>query len=83
MDTMATQPNDVRRSILRRLREELEAEVALATNSLDVLTRYLDQMGDRGPEMIRMESLQIIPLSTTAQIRRIFLDGYGVLVVRT
>ncbi|GKA87639.1 RNA-directed DNA polymerase, eukaryota [Tanacetum coccineum] len=61
-DTMATEPNDVRLSILGRLREELEAEVALTNNLLDVLTRYLDQMRSRGPEMMRVESPPDHPL---------------------
>ncbi|GKE07033.1 hypothetical protein Tco_1399051 [Tanacetum coccineum] len=49
--------SDVRLSILRRLREELEADVALANNLLDLLTRYLEQMCSRGPEIMRVESL--------------------------
>ncbi|GJX91730.1 hypothetical protein Tco_0345056 [Tanacetum coccineum] len=36
---MATEPNDLTRIILRRLGEELEADVALANNLLDVLTQ--------------------------------------------
>nr|GEX46432.1 hypothetical protein [Tanacetum cinerariifolium] len=59
---MATEPNDVRLSILRRLRNELEAEVTLANNLLEVLTRYLDQMRSRGPEMVRGESFPDHPL---------------------
>ncbi|GKE18468.1 hypothetical protein Tco_1426045 [Tanacetum coccineum] len=58
---MATEPNDVRRSTLRRLREELAADVALANNLLDVLTRYLEQMRSRGPEMLWVESLPTDP----------------------
>ncbi|GJU87466.1 RNA-directed DNA polymerase, eukaryota [Tanacetum coccineum] len=54
---MATEPNDVRRTILRHLREQLEADVALANNLLDVLTRYLKQMCSRGPEMLGVQSL--------------------------
>ncbi|GKF69450.1 hypothetical protein Tco_0202507 [Tanacetum coccineum] len=60
---MATQLNDVRLSILRRLREELQVEVALTNNFLDVLTRYLDQMRSRGPEMMRVGSLPDSPLT--------------------
>ncbi|GJY27144.1 hypothetical protein Tco_0401870 [Tanacetum coccineum] len=59
---MATEPNDMRRSILRRLREKLEVDVALGNNLLDVLTRYLEQMRSRGPEMLRVESLPDNPL---------------------
>ncbi|GJT86726.1 hypothetical protein Tco_1068443 [Tanacetum coccineum] len=54
---MTTESNDVRRSTLRRPREELEADVALANNLLDLLTRYLEQMRSRGLEMLRVESL--------------------------
>ncbi|GJS09961.1 hypothetical protein Tco_0366757 [Tanacetum coccineum] len=59
---MATERNDVRRSILTRLRENTEVEVALANNLLDVLTRYLDEMRSQGPEMMRVESLPYHPL---------------------
>ncbi|GKB74314.1 hypothetical protein Tco_0935726 [Tanacetum coccineum] len=59
---MATEPNDVRRSTLRRLREELVADVALGNNLLLVLNRYLDQMRSRGPEMLRVELLPDHPL---------------------
>nr|GEV34870.1 bulb-type lectin domain-containing protein [Tanacetum cinerariifolium] len=59
---MATESNEVRLSILRRLREELEVEVALANNLVDVLTRYLDQMRNCGPEMMRVSSLSDLPL---------------------
>nr|GEU83108.1 hypothetical protein [Tanacetum cinerariifolium] len=59
---MATEPNDVRLSILRRLREELEVEVALANNLFDVLTRYLEQMHSRGHEMMKVGSLLDHPL---------------------
>ncbi|GJY81489.1 retrovirus-related pol polyprotein from transposon TNT 1-94 [Tanacetum coccineum] len=48
--------------ILKLLRAELEAEVALVNNLLDVLTRYLDQMCSRGPEMMRVGSLPDHPL---------------------
>ncbi|GJU54230.1 hypothetical protein Tco_1227944 [Tanacetum coccineum] len=47
----------MRLSILRRLRKELEIEVALANNLFDVLTRYLNQMRSHGPEMMRVSSL--------------------------
>nr|GEX40702.1 hypothetical protein [Tanacetum cinerariifolium] len=59
---MATESNDVRRSTLRRLREELVADVALGNNLLLVLNRYLYQMRNSGPEMFRVESLPDHPL---------------------
>ncbi|GJV28482.1 hypothetical protein Tco_1384930 [Tanacetum coccineum] len=62
---MATEPNEVRRSTLRRLQEDIAADDALAINLLDVLTRYIEQMRSRGPEMLRVESLPDIPLSVT------------------
>ncbi|GJT82049.1 ribonuclease H-like domain-containing protein [Tanacetum coccineum] len=37
------------------------ADVALANNLLDVLTRYFEQMRSRGPEMLRVESLPADP----------------------
>ncbi|GKB32298.1 hypothetical protein Tco_0871699 [Tanacetum coccineum] len=59
---MDYEPNDVRLSILRRLREDFKAEVALANSLLDMLTRYLDQMRSHGPEMTRVGSLPNHPL---------------------
>nr|GEU58102.1 hypothetical protein [Tanacetum cinerariifolium] len=59
---MTTEPNDLRRSILRRLREVLEADAAVTNNLLDVLTWYLDQMCSRGLETLRVESLPADPL---------------------
>ncbi|GJW89091.1 hypothetical protein Tco_0164431 [Tanacetum coccineum] len=59
---MATEPNDLRRTILGRIQEELQVDVALANNLLDVLTRYLEQMRSGGPEMLRVESLPDDPL---------------------
>ena len=56
---MAIKPNEMRRTILRRLREELEAEVALAINLLTEWTRYLDQICSRGTEMTRVNSLPL------------------------
>nr|GEW64199.1 hypothetical protein [Tanacetum cinerariifolium] len=41
--------------------EELAANIALANNLLDVLTRYHEQMHSRGPEMFRVESLPADP----------------------
>ncbi|GKB19181.1 hypothetical protein Tco_0853104 [Tanacetum coccineum] len=58
---MATEP-DARLSILRRLQEKLEVEVALANNLVDALTRFLDQMHSRGPKMMRVDSLPNNPL---------------------
>nr|GEX20476.1 hypothetical protein [Tanacetum cinerariifolium] len=57
---MTTEPKDERLSILRRLWEELEADVALANNLLDVLTCYLEQMRSRDPEVMRVESNELI-----------------------
>ena len=57
--TMANEPNEVRWTILRRLRRELEAEVTLANNLLTKLTRYLEQMRSRGTEMTRVHSLPL------------------------
>ncbi|GJU85593.1 hypothetical protein Tco_1293139 [Tanacetum coccineum] len=54
--------SELRRSIIERLREELEANVALANNLLDVLTQYLKQVRSRGPKMSRVESLPLDPL---------------------
>ncbi|GJU75415.1 hypothetical protein Tco_1272485 [Tanacetum coccineum] len=45
-----------------QLREQFEADVALANNLLDVLTRYLEQMHSRGPKMLRVESSLAHPL---------------------
>nr|GEY94715.1 UBN2 domain-containing protein [Tanacetum cinerariifolium] len=56
---MTTEPNDVRRTTIRRLRQELVADVALMNNLLDV---YLEQMRSRGPEILRVESLPNHPL---------------------
>nr|GEX24352.1 hypothetical protein [Tanacetum cinerariifolium] len=56
---MATKPNDVRLSILKRLRDELAAEVALAKNLMDVLTLYLDQIRSHGTEMMRKHTYNI------------------------
>nr|GEY37365.1 hypothetical protein [Tanacetum cinerariifolium] len=60
---MDTEAKDVRRSILRQLKEQLEADVALENNLLDVLTRYLEQMHSREPEMVRVDSLPDYPHS--------------------
>ncbi|GJT75429.1 hypothetical protein Tco_1042154 [Tanacetum coccineum] len=58
---MGSGTNDVRRTIIRRLRQELVADVALANNLLNVLTR-LEQMCSHGPKMLRVESLPDHPL---------------------
>ncbi|GJS12968.1 hypothetical protein Tco_0407440 [Tanacetum coccineum] len=77
---MAMEPNDVRKTTIRRLRQELVADVKLANNLLFKLNRYLDQLRIRALELLRVEADMSL---CGAQIRRIFLDGYGVLVVRT
>ncbi|GJW45277.1 hypothetical protein Tco_0074076 [Tanacetum coccineum] len=59
---MATEPNDVRRTTIRQLRQELVADVELAHNLLFELNWYLDQMHSCGPEMLRVESLLDNPL---------------------
>ncbi|GKC78392.1 hypothetical protein Tco_1129166 [Tanacetum coccineum] len=59
---MATEPNDVRRTTIRLVRQELVADVALANNLLGVLTHYLDKMRSRVLEILRVESLPNDPL---------------------
>ncbi|GJR12095.1 hypothetical protein Tco_0794747 [Tanacetum coccineum] len=59
---MATEPNDVRRTTIRRLRQELVTDVESAKNLLFELNRYLNQMRSRGPEVLRVESLPDHPL---------------------
>ncbi|GKB49124.1 hypothetical protein Tco_0899877 [Tanacetum coccineum] len=59
---MATEPNDVRRTTLRRLRQELVADVELANNLLHELNRYLEQLRTRAPELLRVEALPDDPL---------------------
>ncbi|GJS02188.1 hypothetical protein Tco_0318696 [Tanacetum coccineum] len=59
---MATDPKDVQRCTIRTLREELLADVTLANNLLLELNRYLDQLKNREPEMLRLEALGNHPL---------------------
>ncbi|GJY42614.1 reverse transcriptase domain-containing protein [Tanacetum coccineum] len=59
---MATEPNDVRPTTIRRLHQELVVDVELTNNLLFELNRYLDQMRSRGPDMLRVESLHDHPL---------------------
>nr|GEX53080.1 hypothetical protein [Tanacetum cinerariifolium] len=69
---MATEPNDVRRRILRRPREELEAEVALANNLLDVLTRYLDQMWSKTDD--EGTAYEIVKVSDKGEKGPVFME---------
>nr|GEW18740.1 hypothetical protein [Tanacetum cinerariifolium] len=59
---MATEPNDVRRTTLRRLRQELVAAVELANSLLHELNRYLEQLCTRASELLRVEALPDGPL---------------------
>ncbi|GJV64180.1 hypothetical protein Tco_1475008 [Tanacetum coccineum] len=59
---MATKPNYVRHTTIRRPRQELVADVELVNNLLFELNRYLDQIRSRGPKMLRVESLSDHPL---------------------
>ncbi|GJR12097.1 hypothetical protein Tco_0794749 [Tanacetum coccineum] len=59
---MATEKNDVRRTTIRRLRQELVTDVESAKNLLFELNRYLNQMRSHGPEVLRVESLPDHPL---------------------
>nr|GEU54718.1 hypothetical protein [Tanacetum cinerariifolium] len=59
---MATDPKDVQRQTIRTLREELVADVTLANNLLLKLNRYLDQLKNRKPDMLRLEALGDHPL---------------------
>ncbi|GKD47082.1 hypothetical protein Tco_1271727 [Tanacetum coccineum] len=59
---MATDPKDVQRRTIRTLREELLAYVTLANNLLLELNRYLDQLKNRKPEMLRLKALENHPL---------------------
>ncbi|GKB95015.1 hypothetical protein Tco_0981152 [Tanacetum coccineum] len=54
---MATEPNEVRRETLRRLRQELVNDVEPMNNLLHELNRYLDQLRTRAPELLRVEAL--------------------------
>ncbi|GKD24712.1 hypothetical protein Tco_1230926, partial [Tanacetum coccineum] len=59
---MATEPNQLRRDTIRRLRQELVADVELANNLLHELNRYLEQLRTRAPEMLKVEALPDDPL---------------------
>ncbi|GJU06229.1 hypothetical protein Tco_1122659 [Tanacetum coccineum] len=59
---MATDPIDVKQKIIRTLREELLADVTLTNNLLLELNRYLDQLRNRDPKMLRLEVLGDHPL---------------------
>ncbi|GJZ72535.1 hypothetical protein Tco_0636386 [Tanacetum coccineum] len=59
---MATDPKDVQRRTIRTLSKELLADVTLANNLLLELNRYLDQLKNRDPEMLRLEVLREHPL---------------------
>ncbi|GKG43984.1 hypothetical protein Tco_0483077, partial [Tanacetum coccineum] len=62
IQTMANEPNELRRQTLPRLRQELVADVELANNLLHELNRYLDQLRTRAPELLRVEALPDDPL---------------------
>ncbi|GJY98925.1 hypothetical protein Tco_0516355 [Tanacetum coccineum] len=59
---MATEPNELRRETIRRLRQELVDDVELANNLLHELNRYLDQLRTRALELLRVEALPDDPL---------------------
>ncbi|GKE05169.1 hypothetical protein Tco_1397187 [Tanacetum coccineum] len=59
---MATDTNDVQRRTIGTLSEELLADVTLANNLLLELNRYLDQLKNRDPKMLRLEELGDHPL---------------------
>ncbi|GJY66575.1 hypothetical protein Tco_0468813 [Tanacetum coccineum] len=59
---MATEPNDVRRTTIRRLRQELVVDVELTNNLLFELNWYPEQLRTRASELLRMESLPDHPL---------------------
>ncbi|GKD05647.1 hypothetical protein Tco_1180621 [Tanacetum coccineum] len=59
---MAIEPNYVRRTTLRRLRQELVADVELANNLLHKLNRYMEQLRTCAPELLRVDALPDDPL---------------------
>nr|GEV74757.1 hypothetical protein [Tanacetum cinerariifolium] len=59
---MATDPKDVQRRAIKTLSEELLADVTLVNNLLLELNRYLDQLKNREPKMLRLEALGDHPL---------------------
>ncbi|GKE61521.1 hypothetical protein Tco_1511888 [Tanacetum coccineum] len=54
---MATDPKDVQQRTIMILSKELLVDVTLAKNLLLELNRYLDQLKNRDPEMLRLEAL--------------------------
>nr|GFA19931.1 hypothetical protein [Tanacetum cinerariifolium] len=58
----SAEPIDVRRTTIRRLRQELVVGVELANNLLHELNRYLEQLRSRALEFLRVESLPEHPL---------------------
>ncbi|GKC32544.1 hypothetical protein Tco_1039838, partial [Tanacetum coccineum] len=58
----ATEPNEVRRKTLRRLYQELVVDVELANSLLHELNRYMDHLGTRAPELLRVEVMPDDPL---------------------
>ncbi|GKB67151.1 hypothetical protein Tco_0928563 [Tanacetum coccineum] len=59
---MATEPNNVRRTTIRRLRQELVADMKLSNNLLHELNQYLEQLRSRAPKLLMVESLHDHPL---------------------
>ncbi|GJS86998.1 hypothetical protein Tco_0769634 [Tanacetum coccineum] len=66
---MVTNPKDVKQNIIKTLREELLADVTLANNLLLELNRYLDQLRNCDPEMLRLETLGDHPQIKFSEIR--------------
>ncbi|GJW53131.1 hypothetical protein Tco_0097216 [Tanacetum coccineum] len=64
---MATKPNELRKETIRRLRQELVADVELVNNLLHELNRYLEQLRTRAPELLRVEALPDDPLIKTSR----------------
>ncbi|GJY97770.1 hypothetical protein Tco_0514680 [Tanacetum coccineum] len=54
---MAADPKDMQQRTIRILRKKLLADVTLAKNLLLELNRYLDQLKNRDPKMLRLEAL--------------------------
>ncbi|PWA88498.1 hypothetical protein CTI12_AA120310 [Artemisia annua] len=62
MDTMATKPNDVRLTILMRLREELHVKIAFAEQLLNLIHRFTHRVSSCRPEIIKVGSLPDHPI---------------------
>nr|GEW63905.1 hypothetical protein [Tanacetum cinerariifolium] len=60
---MATEQNTLRKDTLRRLRQELVANVEPANNLLHELNRYIEQLRTRASELLRVEALPDHPLT--------------------